>query len=209
MRSFSHCIPTALHSFEGGDLMSHPSWTISWDVDDVLSTSISLSLSISLSHSLEDDGSAEWLLDQQSTLSTIQEHRRGQRTKNHHRRQERQVCCSFVYFQLRQADTENFRANDDSLTYTHCQSYLSFSLASVHWLWRYQHIDSARENNTDQPATGHCRSLALSRHTKTHNDGHRLSSSSSFATTTVAATRAKARANDTRCLRSPSSMTAQ
>jgi len=37
-----HCIPTALQSFVGGDLMSHPSWTISWDV---LSTSISFFLS--------------------------------------------------------------------------------------------------------------------------------------------------------------------
>lgn len=34
----SPCVPTALQSFVGGDLMSHPSWTISWDV---LSTSIS------------------------------------------------------------------------------------------------------------------------------------------------------------------------
>lgn len=33
-----HLIPTALQSLLGGDLMSHPSWTISWDV---LSTSIS------------------------------------------------------------------------------------------------------------------------------------------------------------------------
>lgn len=36
--SVLHPIPTALQSFVGGDLMSHPSWTISWDV---LSTSIS------------------------------------------------------------------------------------------------------------------------------------------------------------------------
>jgi len=47
--TFRRCrVLTALQSFVGGDLMSHPSWTISWDV---LSTSISLALSFSVFHS--------------------------------------------------------------------------------------------------------------------------------------------------------------
>lgn len=69
-----HRIPTALQSFVGGDLMSHPSWTISWDV---FSISISPSLRSLSSEMLAEPSPVAVALSAFSAAVRDAAHRRG------------------------------------------------------------------------------------------------------------------------------------